>query len=151
MPNPATLHSVFTTAFQRMASAASRASTIVAMVIAGALCPAAFGAPANAITNAPEAVLNPAPADTSRTAPGLQVSDTRSGEPRVERILIEDSGSRIEEVRVRGQTRSIHVQPKGLKGAGYDIVPADPARDSAPGPSNGRGAAGQRVWSVWSF
>ena len=64
-------------------------------------------------------------------------------EARVERIVIEDSGSRIEELRVRSQTRSIHVQTKGALAGGYEVVPADPARDSAPGPSSGGGQFGQ--------
>jgi hypothetical protein len=72
-------------------------------------------------------------------------------EAKVERIVIEDSGSRIEELRVRSQTRSIHVRTKGALAGGYEVLPADPARDSAPGPSNGTGSSGQRVWKVLAF
>ena len=76
---------------------------------------------------------------------------TSSKEPLVERVVVEDSGSRIEEVRVRSQTRSIHVQTKGSVKGSYEVMPADPARDSAPGPSNGGGMAGKRVWKILSF
>ena len=55
-------------------------------------------------------------------------------EKRTERILIEDAGSRIDELRVGGETRSITVQPKG--GAPrYQIQPS----------------SGERSWNVLVF
>ncbi len=55
-------------------------------------------------------------------------------EKRTERILIEDAGSRIDELRVGGETRSITVQPKG--GAPrYQIQPT----------------SGERSWNVLAF
>jgi streptogramin lyase len=45
----------------------------------------------------------------------------------IERITVEDAGSRIDEVRFGGQTRSITVQPKGGMPA-YDIQPETGAR-----------------------
>jgi hypothetical protein len=68
-----------------------------------------------------------------------------------ERRIIEDDNVRIEEVRVRGQTRSVNVQPKGADGKAsgrpYQILVAPGGRDAA----QERGAAGQRAWSVFSF
>lgn len=66
---------------------------------------------------------------------------------KVERIVIEDEGSRVEEVRVGGQTQSVTVQPRGGLPA-YEMQPSDGAR-SRPGERRDGGA--QRVWNVLSF
>lgn len=68
-------------------------------------------------------------------------------EPKVQRIVVEDDGARIEELRVRGQTRRIVVTPKNSPLRSYEIIPGDSARD----PTQGRGSAGQRVWNVLTF
>ena len=73
-------------------------------------------------------------------------------EPKVQRVVIEDKATRIEELRVRGQTQRITVQPKG--GAiekSYELIPADGARDMSYSAGSSRGAAGQRVWNVLNF
>lgn len=72
-------------------------------------------------------------------------------EPRVQRTVVEDDGVRVEELRVRGEVRRIVVQTKGERGSRYEVLPADGARNLAPGPGSTRGAAGQRVWNVLSF
>ena len=69
----------------------------------------------------------------------------------VEFIIIEDDGNRVEELRVRGQTRSVHVQPKCIKAPEYEILMGDGSRDLSAGASSARGAIGQRVWRVISF
>lgn len=72
----------------------------------------------------------------------------RGGEPKVERIVIEDDGVRIEELRVRGQTRRIVVQSKlGSHTRPYEILPANGGRDL----SQDKGSTGQRVWQILSF
>lgn len=48
-------------------------------------------------------------------------------EKRTERIRVEDAGSRIDELRVGGETRSITVQPKGGAPV-YQIQPVSGAR-----------------------
>ena len=74
----------------------------------------------------------------------------RGGEPKVEHIVTEDDGVRIEELRVRGQTQRIVVQSKlGSRTRPYEIVPANGGRDLSQ--DQGKGAIGQRVWSVLSF
>ena len=55
-------------------------------------------------------------------------------EARSERIRIEDAGSRIDELRVGGETRSITVQPKGGMPA-YQVQPS----------------SGERRWKVLAF
>jgi hypothetical protein len=72
-------------------------------------------------------------------------------EPVVKRTVIEDGGSRIEELKVRGQTQRIVVTPKVGTRKAYEIIPADGARDMSDGASSTRGAAGKRVWHVMSF
>lgn len=73
-------------------------------------------------------------------------------EPVVQHIVIEDDGTRIEELHVRGEAQRITVQPKGLDPRfKYEVIPASGARDLAPGPGSTRGAAGQRVWNILNF
>jgi hypothetical protein len=74
----------------------------------------------------------------------------RAGEPTVQRTVIEDRDTRIEELRVRGQLRRIVVTPKG-RGRPYEIVTPEGARDTSVDANNLRGAAGKRVWNVLSF
>lgn len=72
-------------------------------------------------------------------------------EPRVQQIVVEDEGSRIEELRVRGATQRITVQPKVGTTKGYEILVGDGSRDLSDGVNTTRGAAGKRVWHVLSF
>jgi hypothetical protein len=102
---------------------------------------------AGAVNAAEPAKSAPAPAPASTSA-----APTEPGEPKVEHIVNEDKATRIEELRVRGQTQRIVVKSKiGVKGQ-YEILPAESARDVLPADGNGnRGAAGQAVWPVLSF
>ncbi len=74
----------------------------------------------------------------------------RLAEPAVQRVVVEDEGARIEELRVRGQVQRVLVKPKHAHE--YEIVaPAggrDPSQNRANQPP---GAAGQRVWNVLRF
>ncbi|MFZ5548024.1 MAG: hypothetical protein ACOZJX_04965 [Pseudomonadota bacterium] len=68
----------------------------------------------------------------------------RTPEPQVLEQVTEDDNVRIEELRVRGQTRRLTVKPK-IKGLdGYEIATPEPGRPPADDPK-----AGQRVW--WSI
>jgi hypothetical protein len=71
-------------------------------------------------------------------APEAQKTSTAKGtgevEKRTERILIEDAGARIDELRVGGETLSIQVQPKTRMPA-YQIAPA----------------SGERSWKILDF
>ena len=97
-------------------------------------------APANTLPLTP---ATPAPSATSAALP--------SGEPNVKRTVIEDEGTRIEELRVRGQPQRIVVTPKGGGKLPYEIITGDGSRDLSPGANTSRGAAGKRVWNVLSF
>jgi hypothetical protein len=73
-----------------------------------------------------------------------------AGEQKIERIRTEDTGNRIDELRVGGETQTIDVQPKANLPA-YQIKPdaagsAGPAqRDAAPS------AQGVRTWKILNF
>ena len=96
--------------------------------------------PAASASSGREVLLN---SEQSDTTPGR-------GNQRVQRMRIEDAGSRVDEVRYAGQTESITVQPK-LNVPPYEIVPADGARSARPFSREGNGLAGQRVWNVLGF
>ena len=77
-----------------------------------------------------------------------------TGEPEVQRTVIEDDGARIEELRVRGQVQRITVSPKGGGKARYEILTGSGATDIPGGVNAGRGAAGtagKSAWNVFAF
>ncbi|WP_374408330.1 hypothetical protein [Hydrogenophaga sp.] len=88
----------------------------------------------------------------AQTAPGKAAEPAESqplaaGESKVmERITHEDALSRIDELRVGGQTRSIDVKPKNGAPA-YEIQPVTGA-DSA---NDGQGSSGRSRWRILSF
>ena len=93
------------------------------------------------------AIALPAPAQTAspaEPAPGRlvdpSVQPSRSNQT-IERIRTEDAGTRIDELRVGGQTQRISVQPKNDMPA-YEIRPAD---------VQGGANAGQRMWNFKQF
>jgi hypothetical protein len=102
------------------------------------LCLVALGAglamPAHAQTGAP---LSPA-----AEAPAAQ-----PGDQRIERIRHEDALTRVDELRVGGQTRSITVSPKTGAPA-YEIAPL-PGGES---PADARNSsAGKSRWRILNF
>ena len=72
-------------------------------------------------------------------------------EPEVRSGVIEDEGSRIEELRVRGQAQRIVVLPKVGPRARYEIITGDGSRNLTDAVDSARGATGKRVWHVLSF
>ena len=62
-------------------------------------------------------------------------------------VVIEDDGVRIEETRVGGAVRRVTVQSKVGNVRAYEIQVAPAGRD----PSQERGNAGRRAWSLFSF
>jgi hypothetical protein len=101
--------------------------------------PAAKPAPAPATAPAPKSVAMPA-------------GDVRDpAEPNVKHTIIEDEGSKIDELRVRGQAQRIVVTPKvGIKKS-YEIITDSSGREMADGSGASRGAVGKRVWNVLNF
>lgn len=68
---------------------------------------------------------------------------------RTERIRVEDAGSRVDELRVGGQTQSITVQPKVGNLPEYELQPADGVRNRAR--NGAESTTGARVWNVMKF
>ena len=68
-------------------------------------------------------------------------------EQKIERIRHEDAGSRIDELRVGGQTQSITVTPKG-KAPAYEVAPESNNRN--PAASDGQGE-GRTRWNILKY
>ena len=97
---------------------------------------------------------NPGP-NTAQTAPAVrdgqlnQASQPSRSDQRIEHIRVEDEGSRIDELRVGGQTQSITVQPKVGNLPEYEVQPSDGVRNR---PRNGAETdTGSRVWNLKKF
>jgi len=75
----------------------------------------------------------------------------RTGRPdkAIKRIHTEDAGTRIDELRVGGETQQIVVQPK-TGGPAYEVKPAEGARGAPPAAASGD-TNGSRVWNVLKF
>ena len=84
----------------------------------------------------------PAPPASAPTVRDETVLDRRT--QRVEHIRTEDAGTRVDEVRSGGETKSIQVQPKAAVLA-YEERPADASGPGANHRDAGPGAAGARV------
>ena len=90
------------------------------------------------------------PAQAEAPAPAADAVMSRPDQT-IQRIRTEDAGSRIEEVRVGGETQSITVQPKFGDGIpAYEVKPSDSARGAAPSTSK-NDTTGSRVWNVLKF
>jgi hypothetical protein len=71
----------------------------------------------------------------------------RGGEPAVVRTVSEDDAVRIEELRVRGQTRRIVVRSKLPGMPAYEIGTSTDGRDL----SQDRRSEGRSLWQLFSF
>lgn len=100
----------------------------------------------------PAPAASPAPATaTEQTAPDTAKPEGRDRtNQRVEHIHVEDGGSRVDELRVGGQTRSITVQPKVGDMPSYEVQSNDGARSSR-NRGDGDGTNGTRVWNLKKF
>ena len=91
-------------------------------------------------------------APAAAPAPAGQPQQDNSAAPsrqnqRIERIREEDAGSRVDELRVGGQTQSINVQPKVGNMPSYEVKPGNAARDGVNQNGND-GTNGRRVWTL---
>lgn len=87
----------------------------------------------------------PAPSADPHQAPRPTVS-----EPKIEQIVVEDGAVRIEELRVRGETRKVIVKQKHGPAPAYEVWAPETSRASAGG-SEQNLTAGRRVWRVLDF
>lgn len=98
----------------------------------------------HAIVVALLAVGTTAWAQSAAPAPDVAPAE-RDGTQRIEHLHIEDAGSRIDEERYGGETRSINVQPK-TDVPPYQVQPSDPhSREAGPG------RTGPRTWKILDF
>ncbi len=104
--------------------------------LAGALLVALAARAAAAPATPPPPAVAPAASQAADAAHGA-----------VDKRVIEDGKVRIEEVRVRGQTQSVTVTSKlpGVKA--YEVIQPPLGKD----PSQDKGAAGKRTWSLFDF
>lgn len=77
---------------------------------------------------------SPASAQAASDSQKPSASTRDPVEKRTERIRVEDKGSRIDELRIGGETKTIDVQPKGGMPA-YQVQPA----------------SGERTWKILGF
>ena len=89
----------------------------------------------------------PAWAQAVPPTPAAAASAALAPRARDEVVVIEDDGVRIEETRVGGAVRRVTVQSKVGSVRAYEIQVAPAGRD----PSQERGNAGRRAWSLFSF
>ena len=117
----------------------------MALACLAVMAPARAQTPAPGTSTAAQASTTPPPATNAPAATGSRTDQ------RIERIRIEDAGSRIDELRVGGETQSITVAPKGGMPA-YDIVPDSGNRGPATLDRNNHSATGgTRVWKILGF
>ncbi len=80
-----------------------------------------------------------------------QPADGRRNQ-RVQRIVVEDSGSRVDELRVGGQTQAITVQPKtGAALPSYEVRANDGARARPGNLDASDTVTAPRVWNLGRF
>ena len=105
-------------------------------------------AAAMAQTQAPPSPARVAPSARPEAAPEAPSKPGR-GDPTIERIRTEDAGSRIDELRVGGETKQISVQPKTTVPA-YEVKPAEGSRGTPPATTS-NDTNGSRVWNFFKF
>ncbi len=91
----------------------------------------------------------PARAAVTPAADAPAPSSAGKANQTIKRIRTEDAGSRIDELRVGGETQQITVQPKTDVPA-YEVKPAEGARGTAPAAAGGE-TNGKRVWNFLKF
>lgn len=98
---------------------------------------------------APSWAQQAAPARPAPPAPVEAPADR--GEPAVRHSVVEDDGSKIDELKVRGQVQHVVVTPKVGVTKPYEIITPQGGRDPFDGTGGARTAAGKRVWNVLKF
>jgi len=122
----------------------NRALAVLSVCAALVACPAAWA------QQQQPAVQPSAKPELKRVVlPATEARDP--AEPNVKHTVIEDEGSKIDELRVRGQAQRIVVTPKVGIRKSYEIIPDSSGREMSDGSGASRGAVGKRVWNVLDF
>ena len=88
-----------------------------------------------------------APVKPAASAASSAASSAAPPKAKAHVVVIEDDNARIEEVHNRGAVSSVTVHSKVPGARAYQIQVAPPGRD----PSQERGNAGRRAWSIFDF
>lgn len=108
------------------------------------------GFPASA-QNASQNSLQPNTGEREQLSQQEQPQADRRNQ-RVQRIVVEDAGSRVDELRVGGQTQSITVQPKtGTPLPAYEVRASDGARSRPGNLGDSDSVNAPRVWNLGRF
>ena len=115
-------------------------ATVLALACAALASPVLAQAPATSGSPVPEA-----------STPGrdLQGVDGRRNQ-KIERIHIDDGGTKVDELRVGGETKDITVTPRGNMPQ-YEIQPTNPSRTNSQGQGEAGGGTGPALWNVLKF
>lgn len=94
----------------------------------------------------------PSAPDTKAEGSSLSREERQEGRrnQRTQRIEVEDGGSRVQELRIGGQTQTITVQPKTGNMPEYEVQPSDGGVRNRSR-SDGNDTNGARVWNVLKF
>nr|WP_312990187.1 hypothetical protein [Comamonas koreensis] len=124
-------------------------TSFIAQALALVLAAPALAQQPAAPAQAPAAQPAAQPAAPADAAPADAAPANDKYNQKAEYIRVEDAGSRIDEVRIGGQTQSIHVQPKMGNMPGYEVKPTDGARARPDG--FGDTQSKKRVWNIGNF
>jgi uncharacterized GH25 family protein len=83
--------------------------------------------------------------------PGWTVLNEPAPDAKIERTVEEDDSTRIEQLRVRGQTQKVTVHKKNSIAPDYEILMGDAHNETTPLANSTRSTVGQRVWRVLDF
>lgn len=114
------------------------------LAVSPALLLAAAGAWAQ---TAPQAAAKPAAAAASAPATIVQRPAGADKADGSDKRVLEDDKVRIEETRLRGQTQNVTVHSKLPGVRSYEVIMPPLGKD----PSQDKGAAGKRTWSLFDF
>lgn len=107
--------------------------------------------PAPAPASPPAASASAAGAVTSAQPSKAEQRAAGRANQRIEHIKVEDEGSRIEELRVGGQTKRITVQPKSGNAPEYEVKPPDVTRGQAGTGNDSQVNTAPPVWNIKKF
>ena len=91
------------------------------------------------------------PAQLPPVKPGWTVLPDEVPDAKVEEIVLEDDNTRIEELRVRGQTQKVKVHKKNSRAPDYEIIMGDAGHDWTYEAGGTRFSIGQRVWRLFDY
>ena len=101
--------------------------------------------------NSPTAASSSALPPPSISPAALQPPIAQPGEPNVKHTVIEDNGSKIDELRVRGQLTHVVVTPKVGTTKSYELIMSRSGREPPDGTGGTNTGVGKRVWNLVDF